>query len=191
MESYVQFSHVDLAIREIEVIYTYLTKSFHVVENQMSLDEIEKEYPFVIDSNYSITYIELSFPYRFDDTFFNIITPQRWHSIKNVIKEIKHRRGKIPVVVLLKCIGAININCNIVFCIKNKVGKQFEMAIEKIEYLVDVIPSQLNILPKNIVEVIYHFDDFSAKWVPFLAKSNEKNDIIRFDFNDGKWTIIN
>jgi hypothetical protein len=157
----------------------------------MSLDEIEKEYPFVIDNDYSITYIELSFPCRFDDAFLNIITPERWHSIKNVIKEIKHRRGKIPLVVLLKYIGAINVNCSIVFCIKNKLGKQFEMAIEKIEYLVDVIPSQLNILPETISEVVYHFDDSSAKWIPFLAKSNDKNDTNRFDFNDGKWTIIN
>jgi hypothetical protein len=120
LESNVQFRYLDLAIREVEVIYTYLSKSFYVVENQMSLDEIEKEYPFVIDNDYSITYIELSFPCRFDDAFLNIITPERWHSIKNVIKEIKHRRGKIPLVVLLKYIGAINVNCSIVFCIKNK-----------------------------------------------------------------------
>ncbi|MDR4511652.1 MAG: hypothetical protein MRJ93_08105 [Nitrososphaeraceae archaeon] len=190
MEAYVQFRYYDLAIGEREVIYTYLTKSFYVMEEETSIDEIQKEQSYALGDDDSITYIELSFSSKFDDLFFSSIRPDRWQSIKNILKEIKHRRGKMPVVVLFKFIGANNLNSEIVFCIKNKFEKQFDMAIEKIEYLVDIIPSQLNLLPETMLEVIYSFDDSSGKWIPFQATNTNRDKNSRFVFSDGKWTII-
>lgn len=190
MEAYVQFRYYDLAIGEREVIYTYLTKSFYVVEEETSIDEIQKEQSYALGDDDSITYIELSFSSKFDDLFFSSIRPDRWQSIKNILKEIKHRRGKMPVVVLFKFIGANNLNSEIVFCIKNKFEKQFDMAIEKIEYLVDIIPSQLNLLPETMLEVIYSFDDSSGKWIPFQATNTNTDESSRFVFSGGKWTII-
>ncbi|MDX1372691.1 MAG: hypothetical protein R3321_09485 [Nitrososphaeraceae archaeon] len=190
MKTYVQFRYYDLAIREREVIYTYLTKSFYVMEEETSIDEIEKEQSYVMGGDDPLTYIELSFSSKFDDLFFSFIRPEMWHSIKNIIKEIKHRRGKMPVVVLFKFIGANNINSEIVFCIKNKFEKQFDMAIEKIEYLVDIIPSQLNLLPETIIQVVYFFDDSYGKWIPFQATNTNRNESSRFAFSGGKWTII-
>jgi len=190
LEAYVQFRYYDLAIGEREVIYTYLTKSFYVVEEETSIDEIQKEQSYALGDDDSITYIELSFSSKFDDLFFSSIRPDRWQSIKNILKEIKHRRGKMPVVVLFKFIGANNLNSEIVFCIKNKFEKQFDMAIEKIEYLVDIIPSQLNLLPETMLEVIYSFDDSSGKWIPFQATNTNTDESSRFVFSGGKWTII-
>ena len=190
MEAYVQFRYYDLAIGEREVIYTYLTKSFYVMEEETSIDEIQKEQSYALGDDDSITYIELSFSSKFDDLFFSSIRPDRWQSIKNILKEIKHRRGKMPVVVLFKFIGANNLNSEIVFCIKNKFEKQFDMAIEKIEYLVDIIPSQLNLLPETMLEVIYSFDDSSGKWIPFQATNTNRDKNSRFVFSGGKWTII-
>ena len=190
MEAYVQFRYYDLAIGEREVIYTYLTKSFYVMEEETSIDEIQKEQSYALGDDDSITYIELSFSSKFDDLFFSSIRPDRWQSIKNILKEIKHRRGKMPVVVLFKFIGANNLNSEIVFCIKNKFEKQFDMAIEKIEYLVDIIPFQLNLLPETMLEVIYSFDDSSGKWIPFQATNTNRDKNSRFVFSGGKWTII-
>jgi len=191
LESHVQFRYHNLSIREIELIYIYLTKSFYVTEEQLSLDEIEKEYSHMVENDYSLTLIELTFSGKFDDSFFTILTPERWYSIKNIIKEIKHRRGKRSVLFLLKFAGAININSDIEFCIINKFDKPFEIAIEKIEYLVDIVPTQLANLPNDITEVVYHFDDLSAKWIPFRARRNDKNYSSTFVLKDGKWEIIN
>jgi len=191
LESHVQFRYHNLSIREIELIYIYLTKSFYVTEEQLSLDEIEKEYSHMVENDYSLTLIELTFSGKFDDSFFTILTPERWYSIKNIIKEIKHRRGKRSVLFLLKFAGVININSDIVFCIINKFDKPFEIAIEKIEYLVDIVPTQLANLPNDITEVVYHFDDLSAKWIPFRARRNDKNYSSTFVLKDGKWEIIN
>jgi len=159
--------------------------------NNDTLDEIEKEYSHMVENDYSLTLIELAFSGKFDDSFFTILTPERWYSIKNIIKEIKHRRGKRSVLVLLKFAGVININSDIVFCIINKFDKPFEIAIEKIEYLVDIVPTQLANLPNDITEVVYHFDDLSAKWIPFHARRNDKNYSSKFVLKDGKWEIIN
>jgi hypothetical protein len=47
------------------------------------------------------------------------------------------------------------------------------MAIEKIEYLVDIIPIQLQSFPiidANTEEVVYSYDEASFKWNPSRAK---------------------
>ena len=190
MESNVKFRYYDLSIREIELIYIYLSKAFNVTEERLSLDEIEKEYSNIFENDRSLTFIELIFSGKFE-SLFKILTPERWDSIKNIIKEIKHRRGKRSVLVLFKFAGVININFDIVFYILNKSDKPFEMAIEKIEYLVDIVPTQLGNLPDDIIEVVYHFDDLSAKWIPFHARKNDKNYHCKFVLRDGKWEIIN
>jgi len=153
----VYFRFYDLAIGEQEIIYTLLGKTFYVIEEKLSFDDMESKLPhFLSITDYSITFIELIFPVIFNNSLFQTISVERWNSIKGIIKEIKHRRGNKPVMCILKFKGNTNqTDFNIIFSITNSSVHSFEIAIEKIEHLVDIVPTQLSSLPPNTIEVFY------------------------------------
>ncbi|MGZ5470352.1 MAG: hypothetical protein ACXWE0_01625, partial [Nitrososphaeraceae archaeon] len=87
MKSSVYFCFYDLSIQEQEVIYTLLAKTFYVIEEKLSFDDMESQLPnFLSNTDYSITFIELIFPIKFDNYLFQIISVEHWNSIKNIIK---------------------------------------------------------------------------------------------------------
>jgi hypothetical protein len=65
--------------------------------------------------------------------------------------------------------------------------RSFEIAIEKVEYLVDIVSIQLCSLPPNTFEVIYFYDESFSKWVPYQAKSIENNFVNTYIFKNGLW----
>jgi hypothetical protein len=157
-----KFRYYGIAPFEIEVIYDVLSSSFDVYEEQLELDD-----------NQYVTFVEIEFPHPFNESFFQFFTMERWYKIKGVIKEMKRRRGKKGVKVFLCFLGvAPEINFHLVFSLMNKSNRQFEMGIEKIEYLVDILPMQLGTLPDNIEEITYSYDEATFKWSPHIASSN-------------------
>ena len=189
MKSSVYFCFYDLSIQEQEVIYTLLAKTFYVIEEKLSFDDMESQLPnFLSNTDYSITFIELIFPIKFDNYLFQIISVEHWNSIKNIIKEIKHRRGNKPVICIFKFKGNTNqTDFNIIFSITNSSVHSFEIAIEKVEYLVDIVSIQLSSIPPNTFEVIYFYDESSSKWLPYQAKSIENNFVTTYIFKNGLW----
>jgi hypothetical protein len=157
-----KFRYYGIAPFEIEVIYDVLSSSFDVYEEQLELDD-----------NQYVTFVEIEFPHPFNESFFQFFTMERWYKIKGVIKEMKRRRGKKGLKVFLCFLGlAPEINFHLVFSLMNKSNRQFEMGIEKIEYLVDILPMQLGTLPDNIEEITYSYDEATFKWNPHIASSN-------------------
>ena len=189
MESSVYFCFYDLSIREQEVIYTLLAKTFYVIEEKLSFDDMESQLPnFLSITDYSITFVNLIFPFKFDNYLFQIIPIEYWNSIKNIIKEIKHRRGNKPVICIFKFKGNTNqADFTIIFSITNSSVRSFEVAIEKVEYLVDIVPTQLNSLPPNTFEVFYLYDESSSKWIPYQAKSIVQNFVSTYIYKNGLW----
>ena len=189
MESSVYFCFYDLSIGEQEVIYTLLAKTFYVIEEKLSFDDMESQLPnFLSITDYSITFIKLIFPFKFDNYLFQIIPIEHWNSIKNMIKEIKHRRGNKPVICIFKFKDNTNqTDFNIIFSITNSSVRSFEIAIEKVEYLVDIVPTQLNSLPPNTFEVFYLYDESSSKWIPYQAKSIVQNFVSTYIYKNGLW----
>ena len=126
MESSVYFCFYDLSIGEQEVIYTLLAKTFYVIEEKLSFDDMESQLPnFLSITDYSITFIKLIFPFKFDNYLFQIIPIEHWNSIKNIIKEIKHRRGNKPVICIFKFKDNTNqTDFNIIFSIMKKLYKK-------------------------------------------------------------------
>lgn len=185
----VYFRFYDLAIGEQEVIYTLLGKTFYVIEEKLSFDDMESQLPnFLSITDYSITFVELSFPVKFNNYLFQTISVEHWNSIKNIIKEIKHRRGNKPVICIFKFKGNTNqTDFNIIFSITNSSVHSFEIAIEKVEYLVDIVPTQLSSLPPNTIEVFYLYDESSSKWVPYQAKSIAQNYVSTYIYKNGSW----
>ena len=185
----VYFRFYDLAIGEQEIIYTLLGKTFYVIEEKLSFDDMESKLPhFLSITDYSITFIELIFPVIFNNSLFQTISIERWNSIKGIIKEIKHRRGNKPVMCILKFKGNTNqTDFNIIFSITNSSVHSFEIAIEKIEHLVDIVPTQLSSLPPNTIEVFYLYDESSFKWIPYQAKSIVQNYVSTYIYKNGLW----
>jgi len=189
LDSSVYFRFYDLSIREQEIIYTLLTKIFYVIEEKLSFDDMESQLPnFLSITDYSTTFIEIIFPVKFDNYLFQAISIERWNSIKNIIKEIKYRRGKKPVISIFRFKGITNQkDFDIIFPLMNSSIRSFEIAIEKVEYLVDIVSIQLSSIPPNTFEVIYFYDESSSKWLPYQAKSIENNFVNTYIFKNGLW----
>jgi hypothetical protein len=168
------FYHYGISPWEIEVIYDTLNRSFEVEENQLPPD----------DPQY-VSMIEIGFPVPYSETFFQQeFTMDSWFKIKGVIKDVKKRRGKKGIKVFIRFAGfGNNKKIDIVFPLQSKGDRQFEMGIEKIEFLVEIVPVQLQFIPTGAEEIWYLYDEVSYKWSPSVAKTSS----INYLFNNNEW----
>jgi hypothetical protein len=154
-----KFYYYGISPFEIEAIYSTLKRFFGTVEDQ----QLQAN-----DTSYA-SMIEIGFPIPFDESFFQVLTLEGWFRIKSMIKEMKRRRGKKGIKAFLRFNGIIGrINSQLLFSLINKNDRHFEMGLEKIEYLVDIIPVQLDKLPANTEIVEYSYDEVSHKWNPHI-----------------------
>jgi hypothetical protein len=165
------FQHYGISPWEIEVIYDTLARSFEVEEKQMQPD----------DPQY-VSMIEVGFPLPYGEPFFQEFTMESWFKIKGVIKEIKRRRGKKGLKALVRFAGFGKEKAAIVFPLTTKGDRQFEMGMEKIEFMVDIVPVQLKVIPDGAEEIWYSYDEASFRWSPAVAKSD-----VNYVFKNGEW----
>ncbi len=168
MESAATFYHYGVSLWEIEIIYDTLNRSFEVEEKQLQPDDPQ-----------FVSMIEVGFPVPFDESFFQTFTMESWFKIKGVIKDVKRRRGRKGVKAFIRFAGSPAV----VFPLLNKGDRQFEMGIEKLEYLVDVVPLQIKSIPPDTEEVWFSYDEASYKWSPSVAKSSDRN----YFFKNNEW----
>lgn len=166
------FQHYGVSLWEIEVIFDTLKRSFEVEEKQLQPD----------DPQY-VSMIEIGFPSAYGESFFKAFTMDSWSKIKGLIKDVKRRRGKKGVKTFIRFSGYGNEVIDLVFPLLTKGDRQFEMGIEKIEYLVDLVPVQLKVVPPKTEEIWYSYDEVSFKWSPAVAKS----DNINYLYKNGEW----
>lgn len=172
------FYHYGISLWEIEVIYDTLNRSFEVEEKQLPPDDPQ-----------CVSFIEIRFPVPYNETFFQQeFTMDSWFKIKGVIKDVKKRRGRKGIKAFIRFTGFGNNNNNnkkigIVFPLQSKGDRQFEMGIEKIEYLVDIVPVQLQLIPPGAEEIWYLYDEASSKWSPSVAKTSS----INYLFKNNEW----
>jgi hypothetical protein len=168
------FLHYGISPWEIEVIYDTLSRYFEVEEKQVSPD----------DPQY-VSMVEIRFPVPYNEAFFQQeFTVDSWYKMKGVIKDVKKRRGRKGIKAFIKFAGfGNNKKIGIVFPLQSKGDRQFQMGIEKIEYLVDIVPAQLQLTPQGAEEIWYLYDETSYKWVPSVARTNDVNYI----FKNNEW----
>ncbi len=176
------FYHYGISPWEIEVIYDTLNRSFEVEEKQLPPD----------DPQY-VSMVEIRFPIPYNEAFFQQeFSMDSWFKIKGVIKDVKRRRGRKGIKAFIRFAGFGNNNNNsnnnnkkigIVFPLQSKGDRQFEMGIEKIEYLVDIVPVQLQLIPPGAEEIWYLYDEASSKWTPSVAKTSS----INYLFKNNEW----
>src|SRR5438445_1082728 len=171
-EGSAKFHYYGIAQFEIEVIYGAMKDVFGRVDEE----ELTTE-----DTQY-VSMIEIELPIPFGESFFQKFSMDRWHKIKGLLKEMKRRRGGrrgVKAFISFCGIAPEEIKPRLIFSLMNKNNRNFEMAIEKIEYLVDIIPVQIQIFPAandNMDEIVYCYDEVSFKWNPYSTKYSDASE---------------
>ena len=174
-----KFSYSGLSLAETEVIYNLLNASFNVQEENQELLDID---------NNIVSTISIEFPFPYGEPFFDAFSYEGWFNMKNMIKEMKRRRGKRGIKVqflfngiLLK--GKI-AECHLIFQLMTRQQNEFEMAIEKIEYIIDIISVHLSEIPDSTTELSYTYDSKMRKWIPHYARTYDNKE---YFFTNNRW----
>ncbi len=192
LSSSISFRHYGLSLGEMETIYSLLLGFSHVEEKQISYNDLSSYlgYQNELDNLYA-TLIIIEFPFTYGENFFKLFTFEKWDSLKSILKEIKRRRNKKLTSLIMYFYGLEqNEDVSIIFSMNNLTKRNFEMAVEKIEYLLDIVSIQLNTIPENSFQIIYSYDDSTFKWIPLILKAyNNKNEykILEYRYVENKW----
>jgi hypothetical protein len=158
-----KFRYYGISPFEIEIIYEVLKKSFGLREEQLG---------HVDESLASV--VEIYFPVSFDESFFTWFPGESWFKIKEVLKEMAKRRGRRDIKIVFEFCGYTTTRPRIRFSLKGKKDREFEQAIEKIEYMVDTINMQTNRYSEDIVEVEYSYSEDNHRWIPYIITANHR-----------------
>ena len=94
---------------------------------------------------------------------------------KKVLKEMTRRRGKRDIKIVFNFCGNTDDSpARVRFTLKGRNGREFEIAIEKIEYMVDIISMRLKTLSHIIDEVEYLYDENNHRWFPSISKADHR-----------------
>jgi len=159
---------------EIEVLYGFLNSHFTIIQDEIESNEED-----------FVSFLDIEIPLAFDEAFFQWFDFKRWEKVKAVFKEMKRRRGSGNA---LKIKINFSGNPRIVFTIDIEDRQWFDNAIEKIDFVLELLPYHLNPkkLPSGISEIIYKFDSESIRWRLNKAVSENK----RYVFNGELWKEI-
>ena len=160
---------------EIEVLYGFLNSHFTIIQ-----DEIDAN-----DESF-VSFLEIEIPLAFNEAFFQWFDFKRWEKIKGVFKEMKRRRGTGNA---LKIKINFSGNPRIVFTIDIEDKQWFDNAIEKIDFVLELLPYHLDPekIPAEISEIVYKFDSKSIRWRLHSASSSENK---TYTFRGDCWKEI-
>ena len=137
---------------EIEVIYDLFNGKFRIKQEET---EQNKE-------NF-VSALTIDIPLPFSEEFFKWFEFKAWEKVKSIIKEMKRRRGKgNAIVVEIFFVGKPNVR----FVTDLNENHDFNSAVEKIDFVVELFPYHLNDsnIPNDPTEVLYKYDIESGKW---------------------------
>ena len=145
--------HYGISPWEINVITSILDKRFKTED-----EEIENTY-----EDKFVSHLEISFPYSFNEEFFKWFDFKEWDKLKGVFKEMKRRRGNGRAIrIVLNFAGEPDIT----FVIQSDQSQWFKMEVEKIDFVVELLPYHLepDKIPEGVKKVIYNFNQETARW---------------------------
>ena len=158
---------------ELEVFYSMLHNLFNV-----------EEYPDAEQDEDFTTLIDITFPLEFSESFFKWFGTPRWDKFKDILKEMKRRRGGGKSFrVYIKFAGKPGVK----FMIDMEERQSFGTAIDKIDFVLELIPYHLNPekTPKEITEVSYYFDEMSSRWNINAGAAGDET----YHYSKNEWRI--
>lgn len=136
---------------EIEIIYSVLSSLFFVSED-------------TIEGSEGTNVLEIHFPVAYGQSFFGTLGRQKWLKLKGILKEMKRRRGNKGLKIILSFADKTHDATEVTFSLTNLEYYAFEVAIEKLEYMVDIILTEIKNF-QNLKKLIYTYDRTSSKWI--------------------------
>ena len=139
---------------EIEVIYDLFNGKFMISQEEIEMDESEETF---------VSALTIDIPIPFSEEFFKWFEFKAWEKVKSIIKEMKRRRGKgNAIVVEIMFTGKPSVR----FVADLSENHHFNSAIEKIDFVVELLPYHLNDnnITNDSTEVLYKYDIVSGKW---------------------------
>ena len=159
---------------EIEVIYNLFNGKFSIIQEET---EQNKE-------NF-VSALTIDIPLPFSEEFFKWFEFRAWERVKSIIKEMKRRRGKgNAIMVEILFVGEPNIR----FVIDLNENHNFNSAVEKIDFVVELLPYHLNDsnIPNELSEIVYKYDIGSGRWRFNLALAGQK----KFIPTEKGWKVV-
>ena len=137
---------------EIEVVYNLFNEKFEIIQEEIDQTGVN-----------FVSALTIVIPLTFSEEFFKWFEFRAWERVKHIIKEMKRRRGKgNAIIVEILFTG----NPNVRFVTDLNENHNFNSAIEKIDFVVELLPYHLNDnnIPNNLSEAVYKYDIESGKW---------------------------
>ena len=137
---------------EIEVVYNLFNEKFEVIQEEIEQTELN-----------FVSALTIIIPLPFSEEFFKWFEFKVWEKVKHIIKEMKRRRGKGNAIISeILFTGDPNVR----FVTDLNENHNFNSAIEKIDFVVELLPYHLNDnnIPNNLSEAVYKYDIESGKW---------------------------
>jgi len=179
---------------EIEVIYNIFNKKFEVIEDVTERHEYlqHQSSSLQMDCEECVSALTITIPIPFSEEFFKWFEFREWDKVKHIIKEMKRRRGNrkaIMVQILFGCWvdGQMSIPDypNVQFVINSNESHDFKSAVEKIDFMVELLPYHLNHSKvKKIGEttqVVYRYATDSGKWYVSYVWTSEGGGVFEPD----------
>jgi len=176
----VRLAYYGISPWEIEVIYGLFSGKFRIQQEET---EQNKE-------NF-VSALTIDIPLSFSEEFFKWFEFKAWERVKSIIKEMKRRRGKgNAIVVEIIFTGERYVR----FVTDLNENHDFNSAIEKIDFVVELLPYHLNDsnIPSDPSEVLYKYDIESGKWklnqvwTGFAGSAGRK----KFIFTKKGWNVV-
>ena len=148
----VSLTYYGISPWEIEVIYDIFNGKFGIIQEET---EQNKE-------NF-VSALTIHIPLPFSEEFFKWFEFKAWEKVKSIIKEMKRRRGKgNAIIVEIVFTGKPSVR----FVTDLNENHNFNSAIEKIDFVVELLPYHLNDnnTSNDSTEVLYKYDIVSGKW---------------------------
>ncbi len=161
------FRYSGTSIPETEIIYHIISSIFGSVEEE----EIATN-----DSRVP-TMIEIHFPVLYGDDFFNLFGADKWYKLRNVITEIKKRRGKGQMRIVFSFPGVSGVRgatTRLILQTLETDSKNVERAIDRVQVLVEIIESQMSKMPAEVLEMTYCYESTHSRWRPDFAKTDKR-----------------
>ena len=147
---------------EIEVLYDLFNRKFRIIQEE--IEQTEESF---------VSALTITIPIPFSEEFFKWFEFSTWEKVKSIIKEMKRRRGKGHAIIIeIFFAGRPNVR----FVIDLEENHNFNSAIEKIDFVVELLPYHLNDneIPNDPSEVSYKYDIESGKWKVDLVLVGDK-----------------
>lgn len=174
------FGHSGTSIPETEIVYHILSSMLGSVEEEEIATNDSRIY----------TVLEIGFPVLYGDDFFALFTADKWRKLKNVITEIKKRRGKSQMKIEFSFPGVCGVRgattTRLVLQTMETDYKNVERAIDRVEVLVEIIESQMSEMPADVLEMTYCYESTHARWRPAFVKTVKSI----YKYTNDNWKII-